>query len=229
MHRDDELTISEVAARTGVAPSALRFYEDRGFVRPLRTLGNQRRYTRAMLRTVSVIKAAQAVGLSLDEIEAAFATLPGDRVPTKGRLDPTYRACGAKRSTSASNASSDCATISTGASAADACRYGPAPCSTPKTRRAVKARAPGWFATASADRRPRRPPTRLALSSPSAARTRGSWGVVQPKAQPSISTVAVRGTRRFIVVGRLGLGIVRVAADGKLYGGRLSGCGPTAR
>ncbi len=94
MHRDDELTISEVAARTGVAPSALRFYEDRGLVRPLRTLGNQRRYTRAMLRTVSVIKAAQAVGLSLDDIEAAFATLPGDRVPTKAdwtRLSRVWR------------------------------------------------------------------------------------------------------------------------------------------
>lgn len=94
MHRNDELTISEVAARTGVAPSALRFYEDRGFVRPLRTLGNQRRYTRAMLRTVSVIKAAQAVGLSLDEIETAFATLPGDRVPTKAdwvRLSRVWR------------------------------------------------------------------------------------------------------------------------------------------
>ena len=95
MDREDELTISEVAERTGVAPSALRFYEDRGLVRPLRTLGNQRRYTRAMLRTVAVIKAAQAVGLSLEDIEAALASLPPERVATKAdwsRLSKTWRA-----------------------------------------------------------------------------------------------------------------------------------------
>ena len=83
MHRDDELTISEVARRAKVAPSALRFYEARGLIRPLRTLGNQRRYSRAALRTISVIKAAQAVGLSLDDIGEALATLPEHRVPSK--------------------------------------------------------------------------------------------------------------------------------------------------
>ena len=84
MNRDDELTIGEVAKRTGVATSALRFYESRGLIRPVRTLGNQRRYSRAMLRTVSVIKAAQAVGLSLTEIEAALSNLPSDTIPSKG-------------------------------------------------------------------------------------------------------------------------------------------------
>ena len=94
MHREDELTISEVAARTGVAPSALRFYEERGLIRPLRTLGNQRRYSRAMLRAVAVIKAAQAVGLSLEAIQAAFMSLPDDRVPSKAdwtRLSKVWR------------------------------------------------------------------------------------------------------------------------------------------
>lgn len=94
MDRDDELTIGEVALRSGVSASALRFYEERGLLRPLRTLGGQRRYTRAMLRRVSVIKAAQAVGLTLEAIEGALAELPDDRVPTKAdwaRLARSWR------------------------------------------------------------------------------------------------------------------------------------------
>ncbi len=94
MNKNDELTIGEVARRAGVSTSALRFYEDRGLVRPLRTLGNQRRYTRAMLRVVSVIKAAQAVGLSLEEIESALGTLPEGAMPTKAdwtRLSRQWR------------------------------------------------------------------------------------------------------------------------------------------
>ncbi|TKB49611.1 redox-sensitive transcriptional activator SoxR [Ferrimonas aestuarii] len=77
-----ELTVSQVAKRTGVAASALRFYETKGLIRSLRTAGNQRRYHPAMLRTISVIQAAQKLGLTLDEIGEALSTLPGNRPPT---------------------------------------------------------------------------------------------------------------------------------------------------
>ncbi len=80
---DDYLSIGQVAARTGVATSALRFYEDRALITSERTDGNQRRYPRAVLRTVSVIKAAQEVGLSLQEISDALDSLPQGRTPTK--------------------------------------------------------------------------------------------------------------------------------------------------
>jgi MerR family transcriptional regulator, redox-sensitive transcriptional activator SoxR len=66
-----------------VATSALRYYEQRGLIASHRTGGNQRRYDRSVLRTVSVIKAAQEVGLSLDEIAGALASLPDRRTPTK--------------------------------------------------------------------------------------------------------------------------------------------------
>lgn len=95
MRSTDELTIREVSRRTGVPATALRFYDEVGLVRPLRTEGNQRRYTRAMLRTISVIKAAQSVGLSLEEIRAALATLPDGRTPTQAdwaRLSRSWRA-----------------------------------------------------------------------------------------------------------------------------------------
>jgi MerR family redox-sensitive transcriptional activator SoxR len=78
-----ELTIGELADRSGIAPSAIRFYEDRGLVTSRRTTGNQRRYERAMLRRLSFIRTAQRVGLSLEEIEEALATLPRSRTPTK--------------------------------------------------------------------------------------------------------------------------------------------------
>jgi len=79
---DEFLTIGDVASRTGVATSALRYYEERGLIRSLRTEGNQRRYPRAVIRTVSVIRAAQEVGLTLNEIADALASLPGGRTPT---------------------------------------------------------------------------------------------------------------------------------------------------
>jgi len=79
----DLLTIGEVAERTGVAPSALRFYESRGLIASERSDGNQRRFHRDMLRRISFIKVAQNVGLSLDDIADALATLPGGRTPTK--------------------------------------------------------------------------------------------------------------------------------------------------
>ena len=89
-----ELTIGELAERSGVATSAIRYYEDRGLVRSRRTPGNQRRYERPMLRRLAFIRTAQRVGLSLEEIEAALATLPSNRTPTKAdwaRLSRSWR------------------------------------------------------------------------------------------------------------------------------------------
>ena len=79
----DRLTIGELSHRSGVAASALRFYEDAGLLYAERTSGNQRRYPRQMLRRVAFIRAAQRVGLSLDEIGEALSTLPNGRTPTK--------------------------------------------------------------------------------------------------------------------------------------------------
>ena len=76
------LTVGEVAARAGVAVSALHFYEQKKLIASERSEGNQRRYRRGVLRRVAVIKAAQRVGIPLDEIKAALDTLPADRSPT---------------------------------------------------------------------------------------------------------------------------------------------------
>lgn len=80
---DEFLTIGEVAARTGIATSALRYYEERGLIESVRTEGNQRRYERSIIRRVSVIRAAQEVGLTLREIADALRSLPEARTPTK--------------------------------------------------------------------------------------------------------------------------------------------------
>lgn len=77
------LTIGELASRSGVATSALRFYETKGLISSERTDGNQRRYPRATLRRVALIRAGQEVGLSLAELAEALAYLPHDRTPTK--------------------------------------------------------------------------------------------------------------------------------------------------
>jgi MerR family redox-sensitive transcriptional activator SoxR len=89
------LSIGEVADRSGVAPSALRFYEREGLIRSERSSGGQRRYPREVLRRVSFIRIAQRVGLSLDEIGEAMASLPNGRTPTKAdweRLSRSWRA-----------------------------------------------------------------------------------------------------------------------------------------
>src|SRR4051794_23501517 len=83
MQATDALTVSDVAHRSGFAPSALRFYEREGLIHAMRTSGNQRRYERNVLRRLAFIRAAQNVGLSLDEIAAALATLPDGRTPTR--------------------------------------------------------------------------------------------------------------------------------------------------
>ncbi len=90
----DEITIGELAARSGVATSALRFYESKGLIASRRTSGNQRRYDRATLRRVSVIKAGQRLGLPLDEIAGALETLPDGRTPNRRdwqRLSRSWR------------------------------------------------------------------------------------------------------------------------------------------
>jgi MerR family transcriptional regulator, redox-sensitive transcriptional activator SoxR len=88
------LTIGELSARSGVAPSALRFYEQRGLIHSVRTGGNQRRYERSELRRVSFIRIAQQVGVSLERIHVALADLPEGRTPTKAdwaRLSAHWR------------------------------------------------------------------------------------------------------------------------------------------
>lgn len=78
-----QLTIGELSARSGLATSALRFYEAEGLIGATRTAGGQRRYDRATLRRVGFVRAAQQVGLSLEEIRSALAELPDGRTPTK--------------------------------------------------------------------------------------------------------------------------------------------------
>ncbi len=77
------LTIGELARRSGVATSALRFYEAEGLLAGSRSAGGHRQYPRHALRRVAFIRAAQAVGLSLPQIKAALASLPDSRTPTK--------------------------------------------------------------------------------------------------------------------------------------------------
>jgi len=80
--KPDLLPIGDLARRTGLAVSAIRFYEDKGLIRPLRTSGNQRRFLRSDIRRLSFILIAQKLGLGLAEIEAELANLPQGRAPT---------------------------------------------------------------------------------------------------------------------------------------------------
>ena len=77
------LSIGETARRSGVATSALRFYESRGLIRSQRVSGNHRRFHRATLRRIALIRVAQTLGVSLAEIARAFASLPDGRNPTR--------------------------------------------------------------------------------------------------------------------------------------------------
>jgi len=81
MLEEAKLTVGKVAERCGIKVSALHFYEEKGLIRSWRNQGNQRRYKADVLRRVSVIKAAQKMGVSLQEIKDAFATLPNNRTP----------------------------------------------------------------------------------------------------------------------------------------------------
>jgi MerR family redox-sensitive transcriptional activator SoxR len=89
-----ELTVGEVAARSGVAVSAMHFYEAKGLIRSRRNSGNQRRYPRGVLRRVAVIKVAQRIGMPLGLIRDALATLPDGRAPTEAdwkRLSASWK------------------------------------------------------------------------------------------------------------------------------------------
>ena len=90
----DQIPIGVLAERSGVSTSALRFYESRGLIAASRNAGNQRRYPRYALRRVAFIRAAQRVGLSLDEIQGALAGMPADKAPAKAdwaRLSHAWR------------------------------------------------------------------------------------------------------------------------------------------
>ncbi|ODT52843.1 MAG: redox-sensitive transcriptional activator SoxR [Methylobacterium sp. SCN 67-24] len=78
----EDLSVGEVARRSGLAVSALHFYEAEGLIRSRRSAGNQRRYAREVLRRVAIIKVAQRTGIPLKTIREAFQTLPAERTPT---------------------------------------------------------------------------------------------------------------------------------------------------
>ena len=82
MNRNDLVSIGTLAKRTGVAVSAIRYYEERRLLTSLRTAGNQRRFLRSDIRRISFILIAQKLGLGLTQIEAELATLPQGRTPT---------------------------------------------------------------------------------------------------------------------------------------------------
>ncbi len=95
MNSAELLPIGEVALRAGMAASALRYYQSEGLIRSTRTGGGQRRYERGVLRRLAFIRAAQNVGLSLEEIRSALASLPAERSPTRAewaRLSRSWRA-----------------------------------------------------------------------------------------------------------------------------------------
>ncbi|MCX4387774.1 redox-sensitive transcriptional activator SoxR [Micromonospora peucetia] len=90
----ESLTIGQLSTRSGVAPSALRYYERLGLIRAERTGGNQRRYARTELRRVAFVRISQQVGISLEEIREALDSLPASRMPSAedwARLSATWR------------------------------------------------------------------------------------------------------------------------------------------
>jgi MerR family redox-sensitive transcriptional activator SoxR len=95
MRTDDLIPIGEAARRSGFATSALRYYERTGLITAVRAGSGQRRYPRSVLRRLAFIRAAQNVGLSLEEISEALATLPASGTPTRAdwaRLSKSWRA-----------------------------------------------------------------------------------------------------------------------------------------
>jgi MerR family transcriptional regulator, redox-sensitive transcriptional activator SoxR len=95
MRTTDALTIGEVAQRSGMAPSALRYYEELGLISSTRTASGRRRYERSVLRRLAFVRAARNVGLSLDEVAAALAGLSDGRTPTRAdwmRLSKSWQA-----------------------------------------------------------------------------------------------------------------------------------------
>lgn len=86
------LSVGEIARRSGVTIATVHFYEAEGLIRSQRSPGNQRRYSRDVLRRIGVIRAAQAVGLPLADIAEALRTLPGEQSPTRKDWDLMARA-----------------------------------------------------------------------------------------------------------------------------------------
>ncbi|KRA74123.1 MerR family transcriptional regulator [Lysobacter sp. Root667] len=94
MGANTELSVGQMAQRSGVAVSTLHFYETKGLIHSQRTAGNQRRYGRDMLRRIAIIRVAQRVGMPLATILQAFSTLPDGRTPTRKdweRLSAAWR------------------------------------------------------------------------------------------------------------------------------------------
>lgn len=94
MDGKDLLTIGDVAHRSGLPPSALRYYEREGLLRTTRTSGGQRRYERSVLRRLAFIRAARTIGVGLDEVREGLDRLPDGRTPTKAdwtRLSRSWR------------------------------------------------------------------------------------------------------------------------------------------
>ncbi|GII05069.1 redox-sensitive transcriptional activator SoxR [Planobispora takensis] len=94
MSQNSELTVGQVATRSGVAVSALHFYEAKGLIRSRRTAGNQRRYTRDTLRRIAFIRVSQRVGIPLKVIQNALSALPDERTPNRedwARLSAMWR------------------------------------------------------------------------------------------------------------------------------------------
>jgi MerR family transcriptional regulator, redox-sensitive transcriptional activator SoxR len=94
MHTTDPLTVGEIARRSGFAESAVRYYDRLGLLSATRTAGGQRRFERSTLRRLAFIRAARNVGLSLDEVAEALASLPAGRTPTRSdwaRLSRDWR------------------------------------------------------------------------------------------------------------------------------------------
>ena len=87
-----ELSVGEVARRSGLAVSTLHFYESKGLIASRRTGGNQRRYMRGVLRRIAVIRIAQRAGIPLEEIKQTFAAIPLDRAPTMREWERAMRA-----------------------------------------------------------------------------------------------------------------------------------------
>lgn len=92
MRRDDLLPIGEVASRSGLATSAIRFYEAEGLISATRSASGQRRFARHTLRRLAFIRAAQRVGLSLGDVAGSLRVLPADRAPTKAEWAKVSRA-----------------------------------------------------------------------------------------------------------------------------------------
>ena len=91
MNANDLLSIGDLARRTGLSASAIRFYEDKGLIHSVRTAGNQRRFLRSDIRRLSFVKIAQELGFSLNEIRAEMAKLPEGRTPTKADWEKISR------------------------------------------------------------------------------------------------------------------------------------------